>query len=185
MRKTQENLLKAFAGESMARNKYTYFAEQARKEGQMWIAEVFEETAGNERAHAQEEFEQMEDNDKMTNTYDIHTQGTTLENLKHSVEGETMEYTEMYPGFAQIAKEEGEEKAEKLFTEIKEVEEKHAERYKILADRLESSNLFKNDSEMEWKCLNCGYIHKATSAPDVCPLCTKPQGWYMGIGIVR
>lgn len=185
MSKTQENLLKAFAGESMARNKYTYYAEQARKEEMIWIAEVFEETAGNERAHAQEEYEQMEDNDQMTNTYSINTQGTTLENLKHSVAGETMEFTEMYPSFAQIAKDEGDSKADKLFTEIKEVEEKHAERYRILADRLEKNNLFKNDTEIEWKCLNCGYIHKGTSAPEKCPLCQKPQSWYEGLGIVR
>ena len=185
MSQTQENLLKAFAGESQARNKYTYYSEQARKENMIWIAEVFAETADNERAHAQEEYEQMVDNNKMTNTYDIRTQGTTLENLRHSVDGETHEYTQMYPGFAKIAEEEKEDKAFKLFTEGAEVEEKHAERFKILADRLEAGNLFKNDTEMEWKCLNCGYIHTGTEAPDECPVCAKPQTWYKGLGIVR
>ncbi|MCX6808408.1 MAG: rubrerythrin family protein [Candidatus Berkelbacteria bacterium] len=185
MSQTQENLLKAFAGESMARNKYTYFAEQARKENLIWIAEVFEETAGNERAHAQEEYEQMKDGDKMTNTYDINTQGTTLENLKHSVAGETFEYTKMYPEFAKIAEDEGETEVARLFTEIMETEEKHAERYQILVDRLEAGKLFESDEEIEWKCLNCGYIHKGTSAPDKCPLCQKVQGYYEGLGVVR
>jgi rubrerythrin len=185
MSQTQENLLKAFAGESQARNKYTYFAEQARKEELMWIAEVFTETADNERAHAQEEYEQMKDGNKMTNTYDIRTQGTTLENLRNSVDGETHEYTEMYPGFAKIAEEEGDKEALRLFTEIGEVEEKHAERYQILADRLETGTLYKTTEEIEWKCLNCGYIHKGFSAPDECPVCTKPQTWYKGLGITR
>lgn len=185
MSKTQENLLKAFAGESMARNKYTYFAEQARKENMIWIAEIFEETAGNEKAHAKEEYELMEDGDKMTNTYDIHAQASTLENLKQSVGGETFEYTEMYPEFAKIAKEEGEDKAEILFTEIMETEEKHAERYQILVDLIESGKLYESDEEIEWKCLNCGYIHKGKRAPEECPLCHKPQGWYEGLGVVR
>ena len=185
MSKTQENLLKAFAGESMARNKYTYFAEQARKENLIWIAEVFEETAGNERAHAQEEYEQMKDGDKMTNTYDIQTQGTTLDNLNQSLAGETFEYKEMYKGFAETARAEGETESARLFTEIMETEEKHAERYHILADRLEAGTLFESETEIEWKCLNCGYIHKGTSAPDKCPLCQKPQGYYRGLGVVR
>lgn len=185
MSKTQENLLKAFAGESMARNKYTYFAEQAKKEELMWIAEVFEETADNERAHAQEEYEQMVDGNEMTNTYDIHTQKTTLENLKQAVEGETFEYTKMYPEFAKTAKEEGDTEALRLFTEISEVEEKHAERYQILADRLENGTLFTGDEDSEWKCLNCGYVHKGISAPGKCPVCQKPKGWYKGLGVVR
>ena len=185
MSKTQENLLKAMAGESLARNKYTYWGEQAKKEEQMWIAKIFEETADNERAHAQEEYEQIKGHGKMTNTYDIHEQGTTLENLRQAQAGEIYETTEMYPEFAKIAKEEGEKKAEVLFTEIAEVEEKHAERYRIIADRLEAGKLYENETEIEWKCLNCGYIHKGKRAPHKCPLCMKPQGWYMGIGIVR
>lgn len=185
MNKTQENLLKAFAGESMARNRYTFFAEQARKEDLIWIAEVFEETAGNEKAHAQEEHEQIKGSDEANSAINTHAQGTTLENLKNAMIGETHEYTKMYPDFAQVAKEEGEEKAATLFTEISEVEEKHAERYQILADRLEKNKLFENETEMEWKCLNCGYIHKGKSAPEKCPVCQKPQGWYKGIGIVR
>lgn len=185
MSQTQENLLKAIAGESMARNKYTFYADQARKENQIWIAEVFEETANNEKAHAKEEYEQIQDGTKMTNTYDIRSQGTTLENLRHSVEGETAEFTEMYPLFAKIAEEENETMAAKLFSEILEVEKKHAERFKLLADRLEAGKLFESEAEIEWKCLNCGYIHTGTSAPETCPLCKKPQSWYKGLGIVR
>lgn len=182
---TPSNLLKAIAGESMARNKYTYFAEIARKEGYEWVAAVFEETAGNERAHAQEELELLDSPAEMTNTYDIDPLGDTLTNLKHAVAGETYETDTMYPEFQNKAKEEGDAKAAKLFQEIGEVEEKHAERYQILADRLESGKMFESDDETEWKCLNCGYIHKGKSAPDKCPLCTKPQGFYMELGVVR
>lgn len=185
MSKTDENLLKAIAGESMARNKYTYFAEQATKEGQMWIAQVFEETAGNERAHAQEEYELLKEKTEMTNTYDIIPQASTLDNLKQSISGETHEYTEMYPDFEAIAKVEGNTAAETLFREIKETEEKHAERYTILAGLVENDKLYQSESEIEWKCLNCGYVHKGKEAPKSCPLCKKPQGWYMGLGITR
>jgi len=182
---TKKDLLKAITGESLARNKYTFFAKEARKEGLEWIARVFEETADNERAHAEEEYEQIDSDTEMTNTYDIPKIGQTVENLRFAAAGETHEFTEMYPGFQKIAEEEGDQKAADLFKEIKEVEEKHAERYTKLADLLEAGKLYKSDSEIEWKCLNCGYIHKGTEAPDPCPLCKKAQGWYMGIGIVR
>ncbi|MFA6322467.1 MAG: rubrerythrin family protein [Candidatus Buchananbacteria bacterium] len=183
--KTKENLLKAIAGESMARNKYTFYAELAVKEGLMWIAKVFEETADNERAHAQEELEKLDEKVSMTNTYDIHPLAKTLENLRHAAEGEKYEFGTMYPEFEKVAYEEGEEDVAKLFKEISEVEEKHEERYNILADRLEKGKLFESEEEIEWKCLNCGYIHKGKSAPKKCPLCQKPQGYYMGLKIVR
>ncbi len=182
---TPSNLLKAIAGESMARNKYTYFAEIARKEGYEWVAAVFEETAGNERAHAQEELEQLKEKTEMTNTYTIDPLADTLTNLKHAVEGERYETDTMYPGFRDKAKEEGDEAATKLFQEIAETEEKHAERYQKLVDRMEAGKMFEEDEEIEWKCLNCGYVHKGKTAPDKCPLCTKPQGFYMGLGILR
>jgi rubrerythrin len=185
MSKTKENLLKAIAGESMARNKYTYYAEIARKENLIWVAEVFEETANNEKTHAKEELEQIDVHTEMTNTYDIHPLGNTLDNLRHAAEGETYEFGTMYPNFERDAREEGDEKAAKLFREIATVEEKHAERYVKMADRLESGLMFKNENEVEWKCLNCGYIHKGKEAPEKCPLCQKPQGWYMEIGFVR
>ena len=185
MSQTQQNLLKAIAGESMARNKYTYYAEIARKEGYEWIAAVFEETAGNERAHAQEELEELKEKVEMTNTYDIQPLGNTLENLRHAAEGEEFEFGQMYPDFEKVAREEGEIKTADLFKEISEVEEKHAERYRKLGDRLEGGKFFESEEETEWKCLNCGYIHKGKSAPGVCPLCKKPQGYYMEIGFVR
>jgi len=185
MKKSHENLLKAIAGESMARNKYTYYAEIAMKEGFVWIARVFEETADNERAHAQEELEKLSEKTEMTNTYNIHPLGTTLENLRNAAAGEEYEFGTMYPGFEKIARDEGENEIATLFKEISEVEEKHAERYTILADKLEQGKLFESEQEIEWKCLNCGYIHKGKSAPKNCPLCKKPQGYYMALRIVR
>lgn len=183
--KTQQNLLKAIAGESMARNKYTYFAEIAMKEGLVWVAKVFEETADNEKAHAKEELEKITSIVEMTNTYDIHPLSGTLENLRHAAEGEKYEWTTMYPNFEKEAREEGETKIADFFKEVAEVEEKHEERYNILANLLESGKMFESERETEWKCLNCGYIHKGKSSPDKCPVCAKPQGWYMPSGIVR
>ncbi len=185
MKRTFENLLKAIAGESMARNKYTFYAEIAMKEGLVWIARVFEETADNERAHAQEELEKIKEKVQMNNTYDIPPLGTTLENLRNAADGEEYEFGVMYPNFEEIAKEEKEEDIARLFGKIKEVEGKHAERFIVLANRLERGTLFGCDKEIEWKCLNCGYVHKGTSAPEKCPLCEKPQGYYMGLKIVR
>lgn len=185
MKQTHANLLKAIAGESLARNKYTYFAEIAMKEGLVWIARVFEETADNERAHAQEELEKLPTKTEMTNTYDIHPLGDTLTNLRNAQAGEEYEFGTMYPEFNQVAEREVEKEIAHLFGEISEVEEKHAERYRILADKLEGGDLFKSDDEVEWKCLNCGYIHKGKEAPQTCPLCQKPQGFYMQIGLVR
>ena len=185
MKKTPENLLKAIIGESLARNKYTFYASEALKEGLIWISRVFEETADNERAHAKEELEKIGEKTEVSNTYDIYPLGKTLENLRHAAEGEKYEFGVMYPDFEKTARKEGEEKIADLFKEISEVEKKHAERFEILADRLEGGILYKSEEEIEWKCLNCGYIHKGTSAPEKCPLCQKPQGWYMGLKIVR
>ena len=186
MNKTQSNLLKAFAGESMARNKYTFYAKRARKDGYEWIARVFEETADNERAHAEREFELMKNKVEMTNTYDVHAIGSTVENLKHAAAGEKYEWTSMYPDFEKEARKEGEKVIADAFKEIKEVEEKHEERYNMLAERLESGRLFKTENaKTEWKCLNCGYTHKGKDAPDTCPACAKPQGYYMQLGFVR
>ncbi len=185
MKNTYQNLLKAIAGESMARNKYTYFAEIAKKEGLMWVAKVFEETADNERAHAQEELEKIPEKTEMTNTYDIQPLADTLTNLRNAAAGEKHEWGVMYPDFEKQARDEGETEIADLFKEIAEVEEKHEERYNILANFLESGKMFEAGKEIEWKCLNCGYIHKGLSAPEKCPLCQKPQGWYMGLGVVR
>jgi len=185
MKQTHANLLKAIAGESMARNKYTYYAEIAKIEGHQWIATVFEETADNERAHAKEELEKLPEKTVMTNTYDIHPLGGTLENLRNATEGEKYEYGTMYPGFEKTAREEGEAETAVFFKTIAGIEAKHAERYTILADRLEKGTLYQSDKEIEWKCLNCGHIHKGKTAPEKCPFCKKPQGWFKGLGVVR
>ena len=151
MKKSHQNLLKAIAGESMARNKYTYYAEIAMKEGLVWIAKVFEETVDNERAHAQEELEKLPEKTEMTNTYDIHPLSKTLDNLRNAAAGEKYEWGTMYPNLEKEAREEGEEEIATLFKEISEVEEKHEERYNILADRLEQGKLFESEEEIEWK----------------------------------
>lgn len=185
MNQSQQNLLKAIEGESIARNKYTFFAKQATKESSIWIAKVFEETADNERAHAEEEYEKIKGKVETTNEFNIHQIGTTLENLRAAEEGEKFEWGTMYPDFEKTARDEGETEIADLFKEISEVEEKHMQRYGILADLIEKNVLYQSENEIEWKCLNCGYIHRGTSAPEKCPLCKKPQGWYMGLGIVR
>jgi rubrerythrin len=186
MSKTMENLLKAFTGESMARNKYTFFAKKAREEGYEWLARVFEETADNERAHAEREFEQMKDKIETDNGLNIHEIGSTLENLKEAAAGEKYEWGEMYPGFEKIAREEGEDAIADIFKEIGEVEEKHEDRYNKLAKQLESGNFFEVSGDgIEWKCLNCGYIHKGNAAPKNCPACGKPQAYYMALNFVR
>lgn len=186
MNKTQQNLLKAFAGESQARNKYQIFAKMARKENLEWIARVFEETADNERAHAEELFELItEPTQAEGNLGIVPFYKTTTENLQVAAEGERYEWTKMYPDFEQIAKEENETEATRLFGELKEVEEKHEERYIILAKKLDSKTLYSSEVELEWKCVNCGYIHKGTAPPTTCPVCKKPMTWYMPLGLVR
>ncbi len=178
MSKTQENLLRAITGESLARNKYTFFAIKARKEGYEGIARIFEETAGNEMEHAERELEFTKGKVTTDGKLEIGPVGTTLENLKAAAEGEKHEWSAMYPDFKKEAEEEGEDEIAKIFKEIGEVEEKHEERYIALAKHVEDNSLFKRDTEIEWKCLNCGYVHKGEEAPDTCPACGKPQGWY-------
>jgi len=185
MNNTQQNLLRAFAGESMARNKYTQFAKMARKENLEWIARVFEETAENERVHAEEEWELITETVKTTGNLEISPYKKTSDNLKMAAEGEKYEWTTMYPDFEKIAIQEKEEKAAKLFGAVKLVEEKHEERYMKLVEMLENNTLFSSEKDVEWKCLNCGYIHKGKSAPDCCPSCKKPQSWYMQLNVIR
>lgn len=185
MNNTQQNLLKAFAGESQARNKYTFFAKIARKEGLEWIARVFEETADNERVHAEELTELIKG--KVTTTANLEIEGfkTTSDNLKMAAEGEKYEWTTMYPGFEEIARQENEEKATSLFGALKLVEEKHEERYIIIAKKLDDKTLYDSTTELEWKCVNCGFIHKGTKPPLNCPVCKKAFTWYMPLGLVR
>jgi len=185
MTQTQQNLLKAFAGESQARNKYTIFAKTARKEGMEWVARIFEETADNERAHAEELFENITGPVKTPAELSIEPFKKTIDNLKMAAEGEKYEWTSMYPEFEKVAIEEGEVKAAKLFGALKLVEEKHEERYIIIARKLDNKTLYDADAELEWKCVNCGFIYKGKQPPMSCPVCTKPFNWYQPLGLVR
>jgi len=183
---TQQNLLKAFAGESMARNKYTQFAKIARKDDLEWIARIFEETADNERAHATEEFEMIKESVIVpSQELSIHAFSNTSDNLKMAAEGEHYEWTIMYPEFEKTALSEKEAEAARLFKHVKAVEEKHEERYLIIAKKFDSKTLYDSDVELEWKCLNCGYIHRGKTPPTKCPVCLKPMTWYMALGLVR
>jgi rubrerythrin len=186
MNKTQENLLKAFAGESQARNRYAMFAKMARKQNLEWIARVFEETADQEKAHAEEEFEMINEKIIVSDNLIIEPYSSdTLENLKMAAAGEHHEWTEMYPSFEEQARIDGNTEAERLFREVKEVEEKHEERYLIIAKHLDAKTLYDRDVELEWKCVNCGYIHKGTKPPVTCPVCKKAYTWYQPLGLVR
>lgn len=166
MSKTEENLKTAFAGESQARNKYTYFAEIAKKEGYNYIAKIFEETADNEKRHAKDEF-------KLLNGM-----GTTKENLKTAMDGENYEVEEMYATFAKEAEEEGNTEAEILFKQIIKVETHHRDRYKALLEMVENGTVFKRDTAIKWKCSVCGYIHEGTQPPVKCPCCKHPQKYF-------
>jgi rubrerythrin len=166
MSKTEENLKTAFAGESQARNKYTYFAKVARKEGYNYIADIFEETAFNEMQHAKDEF-------KLLNGI-----GDTKANLKEAIEGENYEHKSMYPTFAKEAEEEGNQEAAKLFKMILKVEEEHEARFKKLLELVESGKVFKRDEPIEWKCSKCGYRHKGVEPPKECPSCKHPHNYY-------
>jgi len=166
MSKTEENLKAAFAGESQARNMYTYFAKVARKEGYHYIAKIFEETAINEMRHAKDEF---------TLLGGI---GDTIANLKEAVAGEHYETTTMYPDFAAAAKEEGNKEAAILFKMIARVEAEHRDRYKKLLEMVENGTVFKREEPIRWKCAVCGYIHEGTEPPPKCPCCKHPREYY-------
>ncbi len=166
MTKTEENLKAAFAGESQARNKYTFFAKVARKEGYHYIARIFEETADNERQHAKDEFKLLKGI------------GDTKANLKAAMDGEHYETAEMYPKFAKDAEEEGNTKAAKLFRDVGKTEKDHEERYKRLLEMVEKGEVFKRDKEISWKCSKCGYIHKGTTPPGECPSCKHAKEYY-------
>ena len=166
MSKTEENLAAAFAGESQARNKYTYWAQAARKEGYHYIARIFEETAENEKRHAKDEFNLMGGI------------GDTAANLKAAMEGEHYETTEMYPTFAKEAEAEGNTKAAVLFTQIAKVEAHHRDRYKKLLEMVEKGTVWKREKPIKWKCGVCGYIYEGTEPPAKCPCCQHPREHY-------
>jgi rubrerythrin len=176
---TEKNLVIAFAGESQARNRYNYFAGAARKEGLMQIAEIFAETADQEKEHAKRFFKFLEGGDvEITESFPAGTIGTTLENLRSAAAGEKHEWTEMYPGFAKIAREEGFEQVAKAFEAVSIAEKQHGKRYSDLADNLEAGRVFKRAGKVVWRCMNCGYLHESEDAPKVCPACLHPQSYF-------
>lgn len=177
--KTEQNLLKAFAGESQARNRYTFFASRARKEGYEQIAEVFLETAANEKEHAQVFFDHLEGGPaEITATYPAGKTGTTAENLLAAAEGEKEEWGQLYPDFLSVAEEEGFPEVAASFREIASIEAYHELRYRKLLANLENDRVFNRDTAVKWHCRNCGYVHEGTSAPDVCPACQHPRAYY-------
>ncbi len=165
--RTEENLLKAFAGESQARNKYTYYASKAKKEGYEQIAAIFEETANNEKEHAKMWFKQL-------NGGEI---PSTLDNLKDAANGENYEWTEMYEEFAKVAEEEGFTEIARLFRGVGEIEKHHEERYLKLVDNIDNNLVFKKDEEVVWICRNCGHVYYGKQAPLVCPICNHKQSY--------
>jgi rubrerythrin len=173
---TEKNLLTAFAGESQARNRYTYFSSQARKEGFRQIAEIFEETANQEKEHAKRLFKQLEGGEaEIQASFPAGVIGTTAENLKEAAGGEHYEWTEMYPGFAETAEEEGFTKIADIFRSIAVAEKQHEKRYLGLLKNVNNDTVFKKDQPVVWRCLNCGYLHQGTEAPETCPACDHPQ----------
>ena len=176
---TEQNLLKAFAGESQARMRYDYFAKQAKKEGLEQISAIFDETALNEREHAKRFFKFLEGGPvEITATYPAGSIGTTLENLKAAAEGENEEWTSLYPEFARIAAEEGYHEVAAAFKLISKVEMAHEERYNTLYSNLENGKVFERDGKVVWKCRNCGYLHEGTKPPLNCPACLHPQSYF-------
>ena len=181
--KTETNLLKAFAGESQARNRYTFFAEAARKEGLEQIAAIFEETASQEKEHAKRFFSFLKGGDlEITASFPAGKVGTTLENLEASAAGEEHEWQIDYPGFAGIAREEGFEAIAKVFEAVSVAEKQHGKRYRYLWKNLSEGNVFKRNGKVTWRCLNCGYLHEGEEAPKVCPACAKPQSFFEILG---
>lgn len=176
---TEKNLLTAFAGESQARNRYTYFASQARKEGYEQIAAIFEETANQEKEHAKREFKFLEGGEvEITAAFPAGVIGETLENLKAAAAGEHYEHTEMYPEFAQVADKEGFAEIAAVFRKIAVAEKRHEDRYVKLAKNIEQGKVFKQENKVRWVCRNCGYVHEGTEPPEVCPSCAHPKAHF-------
>ena len=181
--KTERNILTAFAGESQARNRYTFFASQARKEGYVQISHIFEETADQEKEHAKRLFKFLEGGEvEITASFPAGIIGSTIENLRASAAGENYEHTTMYPEFAGIAKEEGFEEIADVFEMIAVAEKQHEKRYKELAANIEAGRVFKRDGVVIWRCRNCGYLHEGTEAPETCPACDHPQAHFELLG---
>jgi rubrerythrin len=180
---TEKNLLTAFAGESQARNRYAYFASQAKKEGFVQISSIFEETANQEKEHAKRLFKFLEGGEvEISAAFPAGVIGTTLENLKAAAAGERYEHTEMYPDFAKTADEEGFEEIASVLRSIAVAEKQHERRYNALAANIEAGRVFKRDKEVVWRCRNCGYIYTGTEAPQECPACAHPRDHFELLG---
>jgi len=181
--RTEKNLLASFAGESQARNRYTYFASKARKEGYVQIAMIFEETANQEKEHAKRFFSQLQGGEVIVDgPFPSGVIGTTAENLKAAAEGEHEEWTRLYPSFARTAREEGFEPAAKIWDAVSVAEKQHEKRYKALLANVDVGKVFSRDQPVVWRCINCGYLHEGTEAPQSCPACAHPQGYYELLG---
>ena len=180
---TEKNILTAFAGESQARNRYTYFASQAKKDGYVQIQEIFTETANQEKEHAKRLFKLLEGGEvEVAAAFPAGVIGTTLDNLKEAAAGENYEYTDMYPGFAKTAVEEGFEEIAEIFKAIAVAEKQHEKRYLALAANVTNGKVFKKDNPVVWRCQNCGYLHEGDSAPEECPACAHPQAHFELLG---
>ena len=176
---TEKNLLTAFVGESQARNRYTYFAGQARKDGFVQVAAIFEETANQEKEHAKRFFKFLEGGDvAITASFPAGVIGTTAENLKAAAEGENLEWSTLYPEFARVADEEGFTEIAKVFREIARAETGHERRYLALLKNIEDGSVFKKSGTVKWRCRNCGYISEGAEAPQECPACAHPQAHF-------
>lgn len=176
---TEKNLLKAFAGESQARNRYTYFSSIAKKEGLVQIAGIFEETANQEKEHAKRFWKFLEGGPvEITATYPAGASSNTLDNLKAAADGENEEWSELYPTFAKTAREEGFLEIAKAFEMISVAEKQHEKRYRDLYNNLVAGKVFKKDDKVVWRCLNCGYLHEGTEAPEMCPACIHPKAHF-------
>nr|HID60007.1 rubrerythrin family protein [Desulfobacterales bacterium] len=180
---TEKNLIAAFSGESQARNRYTYFASRARKEGFEQIASIFEETANQEKEHAKRLFKLLEGGDvEVKASFPAGVIGSTLENLKAAAAGEKYEHIEMYPRFARVARDEGFNDIARVFEAIAVAEKQHEKRYVDLAGNIEAGRVFKRDTEVIWRCRNCGYVHTGREALERCPACDHPQAFFELLG---
>jgi rubrerythrin len=180
---TEKNLLTAFAGESQARNRYTYFSGKARKEGFRQIAEIFEETANQEREHAKRFFKFLPGGEaEISGSFPSGVIGTTRENLQAAAAGEKYEWGSMYPDFAATARQEGFEEIAAVFEAVAVAEKQHEKRYLDLAKNIEEGKVFKKDKPVVWRCLNCGYLHEGTEAPEKCPACAHPRAHFELLG---
>jgi rubrerythrin len=176
---TEKNLLQSFAGESQARNRYTFFASQAKKEGFEQISAIFTETADQEKEHAKRFFKFLEGGMvEITASFPAGKIGTTAENLLAAAEGENEEWSELYPHFAEVAEQEGFKEIAIVFRMIARVETEHEKRYRRLLENVKNGKVFKKDESIKWKCRNCGYVHEGSAAPEQCPACAHPQAYF-------